>query len=89
MQNIKNLERALKALANKRRLAIIEYIKRRQSVSVGDIAAEIDLSIKATSKHLGVLSAANIVEKTQHSSRVFYRLAEHQESTAEHVIALM
>ncbi|MDO8584575.1 MAG: metalloregulator ArsR/SmtB family transcription factor [bacterium] len=89
MQNIKNLERVLKALANKRRLAIVEYIKRHQSAFVGSIAEEIDLSLKATSKHLGVLSAANIIEKTQHSSRVFYRLATQQEPAAKYIISLL
>ncbi len=86
---MKNLERALKALANKRRLAIAEYLKRCQSASVGDIAEKIELSFKSTSRHLGVLNAANIVEKTQHSSRVFYRLAEHQEPAAKHIISLL
>jgi len=89
MQNIKNLERVLKALANKRRIAIIAHLKSQQSASVGNIAGEIDLSFKSTSRHLSVLSAANILERTQHSAQVFYRLAEHQELAAKHIISLL
>ena len=86
---MKNLERTLKALANKRRLAIVGYLKKRESSFVGDIAEEIDLSFKATSKHLSVLGAANIVEKKQRSSRMFYRLVENQSSAAKHIISLL
>lgn len=86
---MKNLERTLKALANKRRLAIAGYLKKRQPVSVGAIAEEIELSFKATSKHLGVLSAADIVEKHQRSSQMFYRLAERQSPAAKHILSLL
>ena len=86
---MKNLERTLKALANKRRLAIIKYLKEHQPASVGDIAAKIDISFKATSKHLGVLSAADIVEKNQQSSLMFYRLGAGQKTTAQHTISFL
>lgn len=89
MQYMKNLERTLKALANKRRLAIVGYLKRRESTFVGDIAEEIDLSLKATSKHLSVLGAADIVRKNQRSSRMFYRLAENQSPATKHIISLL
>ena len=39
--DIKELERKLKALANKRRLAILKYLKEDGRASVGDIAGEI------------------------------------------------
>lgn len=83
---MKNLERILKALANKRRLAIIKYLKEHQPASVGDIAERIDLSFKATSKHLNVLHAADIVERNQQSSKMFYRLAENQKSIVKLII---
>jgi DNA-binding transcriptional ArsR family regulator len=86
---MKNLERTLKALANKRRLAILKYLKERQPASVGDIADKINLSLKATSKHLGVLSAADIVEKNQRSSQMFYRIAENPNPTAKYTISLL
>lgn len=84
---MKNLERTLKALANKRRLAIIKFLKSHQSASVGTISERIDLSFKATSRHLGVLHAADIVEKNQQSSQMLYRLAENQQPVTKQVIS--
>ncbi len=72
---MKELERILKALANKRRLAIIKYLKKTKEATVGDIAEEIKLSFKATSKHLGVLANVDIVEKEQRSLQMWYSLS--------------
>jgi DNA-binding transcriptional ArsR family regulator len=86
---MKELERTLKALANRRRLTILKHLKRHHEVSVGDIAGEIDLSFKATSKHLGILSACDIVEKDQRSLHMFYRLAFSQKPVVKHILSLL
>lgn len=83
------MERILKALANQRRLAILKYLKKNKEAPVAEIAEEINLSFKATSKHLGVLSAADIVEKEQRSLQVFYRLSNNQELSAKYIISLL
>jgi len=69
-----NIERILKALANKRRLTIVRYLNKEKEATVGDIASNIKLSFKATSKHLSVLYFADIVEKEQRSLQMFYKL---------------
>jgi DNA-binding transcriptional ArsR family regulator len=71
----KELETSLKALANRRRLAILRFIKKSKEASVGDIADEIRLSLKSTSRHLAVLFSSGILEREQRSLQVFYRLA--------------
>lgn len=86
---MKELEKTLKALANKRRLAIIKYIKHKREASVGDIAEEIELSFKATSKHLNVLFAADILERDQRSLQMFYRLNPSQKAAARQIIPLL
>ena len=68
---MKELERSLKALANKRRLAILKYLKQKKEAPVGEIAEAIKLSLRATSKHLGVLASVDIVEKDQRSLQIF------------------
>lgn len=78
-------ERILKALANRRRLAIVRYLKRKKHAVVGEIADEIKLSFKATSKHLGVLYAAEIVEREQQSLQMVYQLAHNLHLTAKHI----
>ena len=86
---MKELERPLKALANRRRLAILKYLKINREAAVGEIADSIRLSFKATSKHLGVLAAADIVERDQRSVQMFYRLARDAKPAAQRIIALL
>ncbi|MDI6820807.1 MAG: metalloregulator ArsR/SmtB family transcription factor [Patescibacteria group bacterium] len=86
---MKNLERILKSLANKRRLAILKYLKENREAPVGEIAHEINLSFKATSKHLGVLSAVDIVEKDQRILQMFYRLVPDQPTAVKSILNLL
>ncbi len=72
---MKNLERILKALANKRRLEIVRCLKKRREMTVSEIADEIKLSFKATSKHLAVLYGADIVDKEHRSLQMFYKFS--------------
>ena len=73
---MKNLERALKALANKRRLEILRAIKKERNgeLSVGEVAERIGLSFKATSRHLSILTGADILTKEQRGLQVFYQI---------------
>ncbi len=73
---MKETEKILKALANRRRLAILKYIHKVHRASVGDIAKEIKLSFKATSKHLGVLRSADLVDREQKNLMMLYGLNE-------------
>jgi DNA-binding transcriptional ArsR family regulator len=74
MKDYRKSERILKALANRRRLAIVQYLSERQQASVGNIANEIKLSFKSTSHHLRLLATADILEKEQTSTSIFYSL---------------
>lgn len=85
---MKGLERTLKALANRRRLAILRHLKSNKEASVSDIASEIHLSFKATSKHLRILDAIDIIEKEQRGAQVFYSLVKNQKSTVKHVLSV-
>lgn len=84
---MKHYEKILKALANRRRLEIIKYIKAKKEASVGEIASHIKLSFKATSRHLAVLSGADLLEKEQRNVSVFYILASKLVSLAKSVIS--
>ncbi len=81
----KEMERILKALANGRRLAIVRFLKKKGEQTVGDIAEHIRLSFKATSKHLAVLYAANIVEREQRSLQMFYSLSPELHPIAKYI----
>ncbi len=86
---MKELEKTLKALANKRRLAIIKYLKANNEASVGELAKAIKLSFKSTSRHLRILLAADIIEPEQRSSQMFYRLSAIQKTSAKPIITLL
>jgi DNA-binding transcriptional ArsR family regulator len=72
----KQLEKILKALANRRRLAITAYLKRVSEANVGNIAAEINLSFAATSRHLVILERSGIFDKEQRNKEIFYRITK-------------
>jgi len=71
----KELERVLKALANRRRLAIISFLRKEKEGNVGSVAEAIRLSVKSTSRHLAVLSGADLLDRDQRSSEVFYKVS--------------
>ncbi len=85
----KEFEKILKALANRRRLAILKYLKKKGEASVGDVADQIKLSLKATSKHLGLLASADIVEREQRSLQMFYRIVGGLKPAAKHILDLL
>jgi DNA-binding transcriptional ArsR family regulator len=72
----KDLEKTLKALANKRRLTIVKYLKKRNNATVGNIANHLKLSFKSTSKHLNILFLAEILEREQKDLQKFYSLSK-------------
>jgi len=87
--NEKELEKVLKALANKRRVAILKYLKHEGRASVGNIAAAIKLSFKATSKHLMILSNVDIVEKEQKSLTMFYFLPQKSHPVVAKLLSIL
>ena len=73
---VREVEKINKALANRRRLSILKYLRRVGHANVGDIAKEIALSFAATSRHLRILSLANVVESEQAGLTVGYYLKD-------------
>ena len=80
------LESTLKALANHRRLEILKVLHKHKKASVGYIADAIDLSIHATSKHLGILEHTEIVEYYEDGNFRIYTLRKHLDPVAKYVI---
>ena len=86
---MKDIEKQMKALANGRRLAILKYLKKTKEATVGDIAAEIKLSFKSTSKHLGILYAVGVLEKDQRSLEIHYRLSKQPHSVVRQILPIL
>ena len=86
---MKVLEKQLKALANRRRLEILSHLKRHSKSPVGQVAKEIKLSFKATSKHLGILKAADIIDREQVSLQMYYSLNQPQSTIIKSVLNVL
>jgi DNA-binding transcriptional ArsR family regulator len=69
----KKAEVALKALAEPRRLEILELL-RLGPRAVGDIADRVDVSQQAVSQHLAVLDQAGLVEARREGTRSVYAI---------------
>lgn len=89
MKNVKSMEKELKAFANRRRLAIVQYLKRHKRVPVGKIAKSIRASFKATSKQLIILKNAGIVEVRQDGQQMLYSIARKHTPVVWRLIALL
>ncbi|HLD86036.1 MAG TPA: metalloregulator ArsR/SmtB family transcription factor [Patescibacteria group bacterium] len=79
-------ERILKALANRRRLTLVAYLKRHRDATVGRLAALLKVSFPTASKHLALLGAAQVVEYERRSLQVYYRLAEDMPPLARSIL---
>jgi DNA-binding transcriptional ArsR family regulator len=75
-EDIKTLERVLKALANKRRLEILSHLKKSKQSSVGDIAFAINLSFRSTSRHLAVLRNCDLIAREQIGLTILYHIVD-------------
>ena len=89
VEDIKKLEKIFKAVANKRRLQILRFLKQQKEASVGDIAENIGVSFKSTSRHLAVLYSVDILEKEQRSLEVFYSISAEMHKLMKHVVATL
>jgi DNA-binding transcriptional ArsR family regulator len=87
---MKHLEKILKGFANRRRLAIVKLLlRKKQPLSVGQIADAISLSFTATSKHLNILRHLDILERHQVGLTIFYRIADSLPHAARALIPLI
>lgn len=76
IMRVKELEKLFKSLGNRRRLQIVKLLLKNNSLTVSDIAGEIKLSIRSTSKHLLHLLNVDVLEKEQRSKNVYYKISK-------------
>lgn len=67
----------LKALGHPDRLRVVEVLTHRPS-TVSEIAVQVGLSLRTTSRHMGILHAAGVVERSHHGNHVLYALADRE-----------
>ena len=84
---IKSLD--LKYLANEHRLAIVMYLKIKKSASVGEIADNLKISFKATSKHLAILEKGGVLTCQSDNPFMIYSLSPNSSRFIRHLISLL
>ena len=82
------IERQLKILGNRRRLAILNLLRKKKEADVTTISEAIRLSFTSTSKHLTMLERAGFVDKEQRSLNVYYYLSDHAPSITSTILAM-
>ena len=80
MTTIRVLEAQLRAVANARRLGILAYVKKNQSVTVGEIADAVRLKRPSASQHLRILTSAGMLQYTKRGLCITYRLSLNYEA---------
>ena len=74
-------------LANDKRLLILCELMEAREMSVGPLAAAVDLSQSALSQHLAKLRAEGFVDTRRESQTIFYRLSP--DSRVRRTLALL
>lgn len=69
----------LKALGHPDRLRIVEVLTQHPR-TVGEIGAQLGHSLGTTSRHMAILHAAGIVERSRRGNHVLYALADREVS---------
>mgnify|MGYP001266173754 CR=1 FL=1 len=84
----KELEKIFKALANRRRLTILSFIKKKKQANVGEISEAIKLSFKSTSRHLNILVSAGILDKEQNGLFSVHSFSTEQSEILKKILSL-
>lgn len=83
------LEADLRILAESHRLAILHLLKTNGDLSVGQIADHLEISFKATSKHLLYLAKKDILRRRYDGPFVLYRVADNISEPARSIVSIL
>jgi len=80
---LRHLEAALKALANRRRLLMLAAVRRHGDIHVSALAEHLRLPVKTVSRNLRLLERAGLMHSDPRQGFVFYRLSPHAPAFAK------
>jgi len=86
---MKQFEKELKALANKRRLTLVAYLKNTEPMCVIDLAEAINLPFRTTSKHLSILFRVGILTQQQVGKEMQYSIDPNISKLSKSVIGFL
>ncbi len=87
--NMKRWTVIFRALANINRLKIIKMLSGSHKMSVGEIADNLNISLKATSNHLAILKNLDVLESQGAEGHVFYSVNSKMPKDFQEAVNLM
>lgn len=73
-RDLKQWATIYRGLGNPNRLKILKILSQTEQMSVSELADELDITLKNTSRNLGILLNLNLVEFKGKHDRVYYSL---------------
>lgn len=88
-EQLKLLYQELKIVADENRLGILKFLKKRKTVSVGEIADNLKISFKATSKHLLFLVKKGVLVRHPDNPFVIYSLTSNLPESIKNIVSFL
>jgi DNA-binding transcriptional ArsR family regulator len=88
-KKVLELEKVLKAVANRRRIAIVRYVRSHPQATLGDVSDSIKLPYKSASKHVSVLLNAEILHREQQNSNASFSIHPHSSEYVRKLISIL
>ena len=76
----RKLERIVKGFANHRRIEILELLRKKPELCVGEISVALEIELKTTSEHIRRAAIAGLVMKRHEGKEVRHRLTSRGEN---------
>ncbi len=73
-RNLKQWATVFRGLGNQNRLQILEMLTKAKSMSVSELSEKLHITLKNTSRNLGILLNLDLVEFQGRNNRVYYNL---------------
>ncbi|MDO8601615.1 MAG: metalloregulator ArsR/SmtB family transcription factor [bacterium] len=86
---MKHWTQIFKVLANYSRLKILKLLSDGEARSVSDIARDIHVTFRGTSRHLNLLYAMDLLTNDGHSGHVYYSLNKKMPADAKRAVELV
>ena len=77
----RKLERVVKGFANHRRIEILELLKQKPELSVGEISLALEIELKTASEHLRRLTLSGLILKRHEGREVRHALTSRAQKT--------
>jgi len=87
-RDIKNWAILYRGLGNQNRLKILQLLKRKKRLSVSELAEELKITIKNTSRNLNILSNLDLVRFQGEQGRVYYFLSNNMPGDISEILKI-